>query len=197
MRSSLRYFVAVTALFVSLACASALAQAPQFQNVGRAPTDQEIKAWDIAISLDGKELPPGSGSAQQGAPLFQAKCSACHGQDLEGRRRLGPMLMGGKGTINTSHPEKTIGSYWPFATSIWDYINRAMPRLQDGTLTADQVYSLTAYLLFRTGIIQENEVMSAQTLPKVQMPNRNGFVPQRIEDIPDTVKRGCRFGICP
>jgi S-disulfanyl-L-cysteine oxidoreductase SoxD len=197
MRSSLKYFVAVTTLFVSFACVSALAQTSQFANVGRTPTAEEIKAWDFAISLDGKELPPGSGNAQQGAPLFAAKCSGCHGKDLEGVRRMGPRLEGGKGTIHTKHPEKTIGSYWPFATSIWDYIHRAMPRYQEGTLSADQIYALTAFLLFKNGIIGENEMMNAQTLPKVQMPNRNGFVPARIEDIPDTVKRGCKFGICP
>ena len=183
MRSSLKYFAAVTALLVSFACSPALAQAPQFQNIGRAPTDQEVKAWDIAISLDGKELPPGGGNAQQGAPLFAAKCAACHGPDLAGTSH-GPALAGGEGTISTSQPKKTIGSYWPFATSIWDYVNRAMPRYQEGSLTADQVYALTAYLLFRNGIIGENEVMNAQSLPKVQMPNRNGFVARFPEMIP-------------
>ena len=196
MRSSCSRLVALTALILSLGCSLALAQGPQFQGVGRAPAQQEIQAWDIAISLDGKELPPGGGNAQQGAPLFAAKCAACHGRDLEGTSH-GPALAGGKGTINTLQPQKTIGSYWPFATSIWDYVNRAMPRYQEGSLTADQVYALTAYLLFRNEIIGENEVMNAQSLPKVQMPNRNGFIPQRLEDIPDTVKRGCKFGTCP
>jgi len=196
MRFSRNRLVSLMALLLSFACAPAWAQAPQYGNVGRAPTEQEIRAWDIAISLDGKELPPGSGNAQQGAPLFASKCAGCHGPNLEGSR-LGPRLMGGKGTINTTHPEKTIGSYWPFATSVWDYINRAMPRFQEGSLTADQVYALTAFLLFRNEVIGEAEVMNAQSLPKVQMPNRNGFLPPRVEDIPDTNKRGCRFGTCP
>ena len=184
------------ALLLSLAGGTVLAQTPNYGNLGRTPTEQEIRAWDIAISLDGKELPPGSGNAQQGAPLYAGKCAGCHGPNLEGTR-LAPRLAGGKGTINTTHPQKSIGSYWPFATSIWDYVNRAMPRYQEGTLTADQVYAITAYLLFRNGIIQETDVMNAQSLPKVQMPNRNGFIPPRLEDIPDTNKRGCRFGICP
>jgi len=193
---SLRNSLVAVALLLSFVCGVALAQAPDYANIGRAPTDQEVRAWDIAISLDGDELPPGSGNAQQGAPLFAAKCAACHGRDLEGTSH-GPALAGGKGTINTLQPQKTIGSYWPFATSIWDYVNRAMPRYQEGSLTADQVYALTAYLLFRNEIIGENEVMNAQSLPKVQMPNRNGFIPQRLEDIPDTAKRGCKFGTCP
>jgi len=196
MRSSRSHLAALMTLVLALGCGSALAQAPRFQGVGRAPTQQEINAWDIAISLDGKELPPGSGNAQQGAPLFAAKCAVCHGRDLAGTAH-GPALTGGTGTINTARPKKTIGSYWPFATSIWDYINRAMPRYQEGSLTADQVYALTAFLLFRNEIIGENEVMSAQSLPQVQMPNRDGFTPVRIEDIPDTVKRGCKFGTCP
>jgi hypothetical protein len=91
----------------------------------------------------------------------------------------------------------TIGSYWPFATTIWDYIHRAMPQNQEGTLRADEVYALTAFLLYRNGIIQESDVMDAKSLPKVQMPNRNGFIPPRLEDISDIQKRACRLGHCP
>ncbi len=196
MQSSRSQFAALMVLLLFLGCGLVQAQAPSYRNVGRVPTVQEIQAWDIAISLDGKELPPGSGTAQQGAPLYARQCAACHGQDLEGTSQ-GPAMAGGKGTIHSTRPQKTIGSYWPFATSIWDYINRAMPRFQEGTLTADQVYALTAFILFRNEIIGETEAMNAESLPNVQMPNRNGFVPPRLEDIPDTEKRGCRFGICP
>lgn len=174
----------------------AQAQTPNYRGIGRAPTDLEVRAWDIAIEVDGKELPPGRGTAREGAPLFAQKCAACHGQNLEGSQ-FGPALMGGKGSMTTTRPVKTIGSYWSFATSIWDYINRAMPRNQEGTLTAEQVYALTAFLLFRNEIIQEGDVMDAQSLPKIQMPFRNGFLPQRLEDIPDPRKRGCRIGHCP
>ena len=105
--------------------------------------------------------------------------------------------MGGKGTLASDHPVKTIGSYWPFATSVWDYINRAMPRDQEGTLTPDEVYAVTAFLLFRNDIIRENAVMDSKSLPKVQMPNRNGFIPAAVNEIHDIKKRGCRLGVCP
>jgi mono/diheme cytochrome c family protein len=151
---------------VLAACMAALAQTPHYGGVGRAPSEQEIRAWDIAIAVDGKELPPGSGTPAQGEKIYARKCVACHGQSLEGTP-LGPPLVGGKGTLNTPHPLRTIGSYWPFATSVWDYINRAMPRNQERSLSADEVYALTAFLLFRNGIISESAVMDAKSLPKV------------------------------
>jgi cytochrome c len=169
---------------------------PSYSGIGRAPSEQDIRSQDFAVSVDGTELPPGRGTAREGAPLYAQKCAACHGPELQGSP-LGPALMGGKGTMTTVRPQKTIGSYWSFATSIWDYINRAMPRNQEGTLTHDQVYALTAYLLFRNEIIREADVMDAQSLPKVEMPFRNGFLPQRLEDLPDPRKRNCRIGHCP
>lgn len=175
---------------------NAFAQAPDYANVGRAPTGEEVRAWNIAIGPEGKELPPGSGNAKEGAKIFAAKCAVCHGATAEGTQQ-GPRLTGGQGTLNTLQPVRTIGSYWPFATTVWDYINRAMPRNNEGTLHPDEVYSLTAFILFRNGIIQENEVMDAKSLPKVRMPNREGFIPQRIADIPDLQKRGCAAGHCP
>lgn len=176
--------------------AVALAQTPDYHNVGRTPSQQEIRAWDIAIGPDGKELPPGSGTATDGAKIFANRCAACHGANLEGSP-LGPRLAGGEGTFNTLYPVRTIGSYWPFATTLWDYINRAMPRNQEGSLSADEVYALTAFLLYRNKIIQEGDVIDARSLPKVRMPNRNGFVPARLDDIHDLRKRGCRLGYCP
>jgi cytochrome c len=178
------------------ACVSVQAQTPNYRGIGRAATDQEIRSQDFSIEVDGKELPPGRGTAREGAPLFAQKCAACHGQNLEGTA-LGPRLEGGKGTLTTTRPVKTIGSYWSFATSIWDYINRAMPRNQEGTLTHDQVYALTAYLLYKNEIIREGDVLDRETLPKIQMPGRNVFLPQRLEDLNDPRKRGCRIGHCP
>ena len=189
---SARRFLPMLAL---AACSAAWAQAPSY-NVGRSPTKEEIQAWDISIGPDGKELPPGNGTAKQGAEIFAKKCAACHGPTAEGSQ-LAPRLLGGQGTLNTPQPVRTIGSYWPFATTVWDYINRAMPQGQGGSLSANEVYSLTAFVLFRNNIVQESDVMDAKSLPKVQMPNRNGFVPLRLEDIRDMRKRGCHAGHCP
>jgi S-disulfanyl-L-cysteine oxidoreductase SoxD len=172
------------------------AQAPSYNNVGRSPTKEEIQAWDISIGPEGRELPPGSGNAHQGAEIFAKKCAACHGATAEGSP-LAPRLLGGRGTINTPQPVRTIGSYWPFATTVWDYINRAMPQGQGGSLSANEVYALTAFVLFRNDIVKEGDVMDPKSLPKVQMPNRNGFIPLRLEDIGDMKKRGCHGGHCP
>jgi S-disulfanyl-L-cysteine oxidoreductase SoxD len=178
------------------ACLTTAAQAPNYKNVGRAPTAQEVQAMDIAIGTDGKELPPGSGTAKTGAHLFSEKCAACHGENLEGSTQA-PALIGGAGTLTSMHPKLTTGSYWPFATTIFDYIRRAMPRYQEGSLKNDEVYSLTAFILFRDEIIKENDVIDAKTLPKIKMPNRDGFIPQNLDDIHDWKKRGCKLGHCP
>src|SRR5262249_11310234 len=137
-----------------------------------------------------------SGTAKLGATIFAAKCTQCHGAAGEGTQ-FGPRFVGGQGSLNTIHPVRTIGSYWPFATTIWDYINRAMPKGNEDTLKPDEVYSLTAFILFRNGIVQENDVLDAKSLPKVKMPNRDGFIPQRLEDIANLQKRGCTAGHCP
>ena len=183
---------------VLAACATALAQTPGYKNIGRTPTQSEIQAWDIAIGPDGKGLPPGSGSAKDGAAVYAQKCASCHGADAEGGP-IGPRLAIGKESLDslkTNHPVRGL-VYWPFATTIWDYINRAMPRNQAGTLSANEVYALTAYVLFRCGVLKETDVLDAKTLPKVQMPNRNGFVPPNFADLTDDRKRGCRQGVCP
>jgi len=183
-------------LLLVTACTIASAQAPSYSNVGRSPTPEEVQAWDISIGPEGKELPPGSGTAKEGAEIYARKCAACHGASAEGSQ-LGPRLVGGKGTLNTPTPVRTIGSYWPFATTIWDYIRRAMPPKQGGSLSASEVYSLTAFLLFRNDIIAESDVIDAKSLPKVQMPNRNGFVPVKVDEIGNLQKRGCKAGHCP
>ena len=177
-------------------CLTAVAQAPNYKNVGRAPTAQEVQTLDIAIGTDGKELPPGSGNAKTGARLFAEKCAACHGENLEGSAQA-PALIGGAGTLTSMHPKLTTGSYWPFATTVFDYIRRAMPRYQEGSLKNDEVYSLTAFILFRDEIIKEDDMMDAKTLPKIKMPNRDGFIPQNLDEIHDWKKRGCKLGHCP
>ncbi|MBI2815586.1 MAG: cytochrome c [Acidobacteria bacterium] len=177
MRCSRNLVVTVIAAFC---CVAAVAQGPAY-HLGRTPTAEEIRAWDIAIGPHGKELPPGSGTAKEGAKIYAQRCAVCHGQTAEGGAARS--LVGGIGTLNTSNPVPTVGSFWPYATTVWDYINRAMPPppMQPGVLSADEVYSVTAFLLYRNGIIQENDVLDAKSLPKIQMPNRNGFVPPRPE----------------
>jgi S-disulfanyl-L-cysteine oxidoreductase SoxD len=202
MRCSPRICIVVMLASLGMACA-ALAQGPSaYANVGKTPTQEEIKAWDIGVSFDGDGLPPGSGTAKEGALVYNSRCVYCHGPDLKGVGSdtpdpLAPALVGGKGSLGTARPLRTVGSMYPFATTVWDFVNRAMPRGQTRTLTPSQVYAVTAFLLYKNDIIAETDVMDAQSLPKVQMPNRNGFLPARIEDIPDREKRGCTRGQYP
>lgn len=168
-------------------CQTAWTQSPTY-GVGRTPTADEIRAWDIAISPTGKELPPGHGTAKEGAKLYVSKgCAGCHGATGSGMHA--PTLISRKEQDNHGAPagaplfclapcvndSNTMGVHSPFATTIWDYINRGMPLGKEGSLTADEVYALTAFLLYKTDIVKEDEVMDNQTLPKVRMPNRNGF----------------------
>jgi len=178
----MRYFRSLLLLLPIIAADIVTAQTPDYPNVGRNATAEEIQAWDSGVGPDGKGLPPGRGTASEGAAIFTQKCIFCHGANLEGTKN-GPALVGGKDTIATLHPVKTIGSFWPFATSLWDHISRAMPLNQPGSLKPDEVYALTAFLLFRNGIIKESDIMDSTSLPKIEMPNRNGFVPPRLEDI--------------
>jgi mono/diheme cytochrome c family protein len=152
-------------------CGAGSAQTPDYKNVGTTPTADEMRAWDITIGPQGKELPPGSGSAKDGAAIFTRKCASCHGPKGEGGANGvgGPRI--GEGGI--------VGKSMPYATSLWGYINADMPWKQGLTLKPDEVYSLTALLLFQNGIIKETDVMDAKSLPKVVMPNRDGFVPSQ------------------
>ena len=142
-------------------------------NLGVEATPEEIAGWAISVGPDGADLPPGSGTPSVGAEVFAAKCAACHGPQGEGL--LNDRLVGGQGSLATDGPVRTIGSYWPYATTIFDYVRRAMPYQTPHTLTDDEAYALTAHLLHLNGIIDADDVMDAQTLPAVEMPNRDGF----------------------
>ena len=165
-----------------LACGTAMAQTPTYK-VGRPPTAEELKTWDNLVGPRGDTLPIGSGSAKDGAPVFAAKCAMCHGKDGKGGvpSELGftyPKLVGGVGSLNTPNPVFTPGSRMPYPTTIFDYIQRAMPVWPlPRDLTADNVYALTAFILYQNGIIKETDVMNKATLVEVQMPNRHGFYP--------------------
>jgi S-disulfanyl-L-cysteine oxidoreductase SoxD len=175
MRCSLNLLAAVIIL---AAPAAALAQSPKF-GVGTPLTQEEINKFDFMIGPQGQALPAGHGTAAEGAAIFAKRCEVCHGKNGQngvlrrlvigspGKPYLGPF---------TEDVKDSVG-YYPYATIAWDYINRAMPVPNPGSLTHDEVYSLVAFLLYRNGIIAEGDVMDAQSLPKVQMPNRDGFVP--------------------
>ncbi len=151
-----------------------LAAAPSSPGLGRPATPAEVAKVDISIPPSGAGLPAGSGSATQGAVIFAEKCQACHGAAGAG----GPMdrLTGGVGSLTTPTPVKTVASYWPYATTVFDYIRRAMPLTAPQSLTDDETYALTAYLLSVDGIVPKDAVLDAAALPKVAMPNRGGFV---------------------
>jgi S-disulfanyl-L-cysteine oxidoreductase SoxD len=157
-----------------LALAFAAGGHAQIYGLGKPASAQEIAGWDIDVSPDGKGLPAGRGNAAGGKALYEQHCAACHGMKAEGKPA--DRLVGGRGTLNTDRPVMTVGSYWPYATTLYDYINRSMPFAAPQSLKPDEVYAISAYLLFLNGIIGETDVMDPSSLPKVQMPNRRGFV---------------------
>ena len=170
--------IAASALFAT----ALIAQSNQPQ-IGRTPDPELVKQWDITVLPSGEGLPAGSGTPMQGEAIYAAKCAGCHGEHGEGKAPTGVTLVGGIGTLATAKPVKTIGSYWPYATSVWDYIHRSMPYTAPGTLSADDTYAVTAFLLFRNGIIPADQAMDKDTLPKVHMPNRDGFIPDSRPDV--------------
>lgn len=151
--------------------AAAAADGPKF---GKSISEADAAAWDISIGPDGVGLPAGSGTAMQGAPIYAAKCASCHGAKGEGG--AGPRLVGGQGTLKApAVPIQTVGSYWPYATTVFDFVRRTMPWNQPKTLTSDETYSLVAYILNMNGIVKDGDVLDKDTLPKIRMPNRDGF----------------------
>lgn len=158
-----------------LAAAFGAASAQEGPGLGAPITAEQYAAWDISVQPNGEGLPPGSGTPSTGAAVYAAKCLACHGPD--GANGTNDRLVGGHGTLTSLQQVRTIGSFWPYATTVFDYIRRAMPFEAPQSLTNDEVYALTAYLLYKNDIIGENDVMDARSLPRVEMPNRDGFVP--------------------
>jgi S-disulfanyl-L-cysteine oxidoreductase SoxD len=158
----------------AIVAASALAaEAPHF---GQPVTADELAPWDISIGPDGAGLPAGRGTPKEGEAVYAANCQACHGE--KGAGRPNDTLVGGFGTIASDRPAvKTVGSYWPYATTLFDYIRRAMPYQQTKSLTSDEVYAVSAYILHLNGVIGADDALDAQSLPKVKMPNRDGFIP--------------------
>ena len=153
---------------------------------GTRPSEAELGHF-VSPLPDGRGLPQGSGSVLEGKSVYQQQCASCHGEKLQGG--IGDRLIGGRGTLvnddPTKAPVKTVESYWPYATTLFDYIKRAMPMTAPGSLSDSQVYALTTYILSQANIVSEDAIMNAETLPKVEMPNRDGFIPdQRPEHFP-------------
>jgi S-disulfanyl-L-cysteine oxidoreductase SoxD len=162
------------AVIILAAAGCARATTVETPNLGRPATAAQIAGWDISVGPDGAGLPPGSGTAAKGAAVYEQKCQACHG--ATGAGQPNDRLVGGHGTLTSAAPVRTIGSYWPYATTVFDYVRRSMPYIQPQSLSDDEVYGVTAYLLNLNGIIGENDEINARTLPKVKMPNQENFI---------------------
>jgi len=163
--------------------AAAPASAERF-NFGTTPSASEIAAIDIDAMPDGRGLPPGSGSPAKGAEIYAEKCAACHGEKLEGVAATGgAALIGGRGSIGTPKTKKTVESYWPYASTLFDYVRRAMPFNEPGSLSNDEIYAVSAYVLSMGKVIGDKDVMDAKTLPKVNMPNKDGFIADPRPDV--------------
>ncbi|KRR04497.1 c-type cytochrome [Bradyrhizobium valentinum] len=170
---------AAFAVAVLLCATSAEAQSPY--GIGRAATPAEIAGWNIDVGGDGSNLPPGSGTVSHGSEVFDQQCAACHGAKGEGG--IGDRLVGGQGTLGTPKPVRTVGSYWPYAPTLFDYIRRAMPQNAPQSLSNDDVYALSAYILSLNGLLPANATLDAKSLAAIKMPNRNMFVGDPRPDV--------------
>jgi cytochrome c len=162
----------VLAFSLLLLSGSALSAGP---NLGKPIEPGDLAGWDIHVLPDGRGLPPGSGTPEQGARIYAQKCAMCHGEN--GKGGISAALVGGA-PLRTIDTPKTIANFWPYATTVFDFIRRSMPWQEPRSLTDDEVYALTAYILALNKLIGENDAMNAQSLPKVRMPNRDGFIPR-------------------
>ena len=170
MRS--HFLATATLLFASV---TVLAQEPTYR-FGTTPSAEEVKARDTAVLPEGKQLPPGRGTVKDGVTVYAQKCQSCHGPNGTGTR-----LHRGLIPLGNSKPVKIQGSLVPYATTVWDFINRAMPSTKPGSLTPDEVYASTAYVLFLNEVIDENAVLDSTTLPKIKMPNRDNFLAVELD----------------
>jgi S-disulfanyl-L-cysteine oxidoreductase SoxD len=171
---SMREILAAGAAALLLSAGAALAQN---SGLGKSLSESDIKPWDIAVLPDGSNLPPGSGTPAQGAKIFAEKCAACHGEAAKGGLTpYWPALIGGQPLTNGIDTVKTIANYYAYPTTIFDYVRRAMPYNKPRSLSDDEVYALTAYLLALNKLIGDGEVVDAKTLPQVKMPNRDNFI---------------------
>ena len=188
LKSSAIVLAATAAVSLAATAWSGEPHKPGYYNYGTPATPAQIAGWDIAVRPDGAGLPPGSGSVSKGADIYADQCAACHGTFGEGEGRY-PKLAGGEGTLRAERPEPTVGSYWPFATTLWDYINRAMPFPSPHALSANDIYAITAYVLNINNIVGNDFVADRNSLPKVKMPNHDHFI--WTDPRPDTSAKDC------
>lgn len=196
-RGSLAAMAAAACILAGAATLSPSASAaagtvPGHFGIGSPATQAQIAGWNIDVFPDGQNLPAGSGTVAQGRDIYNAQCLACHGAKGEGG--MGDTLAGGQGTLDTKHPIKTVGSYWPYATTLYDYIRRAMPMTAPQSLTNDQVYAVTGYVLFLNKLAEQDATIDAKTITDIKMPNRDGFVP---DPRPDVKNPGCMQNCTP
>lgn len=177
MRS--RELSCATLLLMLAGLSGAAAQSPY--GIGRPATPAEIAGWNIDIGRDGRNLPAGSGSVSRGRELFGQQCASCHGEKGEGG--VGDRLVGGQGTLATAKPIRTVGSYWPYATTLFDYIRRAMPQNAPQSLSNDDVYAVSAYILSLNGLLAADATLDAKSLAAIKMPNRERFVGDPRPDV--------------
>jgi mono/diheme cytochrome c family protein len=173
---------------VAMVCATS-AQAQNPYGIGRPATPAEIAGWNIDIDREGHNLPPGSGTVSHGHEVFDQQCAACHGAKGEGG--VGDRLVGGQGTLATANPVRTVGSYWPYASTLFDYIRRAMPQNAPQSLSNDDVYAVSAYILDLNGLLPADATLDARTLSAIKMPNRSMFVG---DPRPDVKNPACMTG---
>lgn len=171
--------------------ALALSASGEELNLGRTVSPEELAGWNITVFSDGRGYPEGKGTVKHGEEVYQASCVACHGAKLEGG--LGPPLAGGKGTLSSAKPLKTVGSYWPYSSTLFDYIRRAMPFQAPQSLSNDDVYSVAGYILHVNGLLAEDAAIDATVMKKMQMPNRDGFY---VDNRPDVKNPRCMKN-CP
>jgi cytochrome c len=175
----------VVLLFSSMTGASA----QDTYGIGRTATPAEIAGWNIDVGRDGRGLPPGSGTVSHGRDVFAQQCAACHGDKGDGG--VGDRLVGGQGTLATAKPVRTVGSYWPYAPTLFDYIRRAMPQNAPESLSNDDVYAVSAYILHLNGLLPADAAIDAKTMTAIKMPNRNMFVG---DSRPDVKNPACMSG---
>jgi len=172
--------ISIALAFISLPSAAS-AEAPSPYGIGRAATRAEIAGWNIDVGRDGRGLPAGSGSVTHGREVFAQQCAACHGD--KGQGGVGDTLVGGQGTLATPNPVRTVGSYWPYAPTLFDYIRRAMPQNAPESLSNDDVYAVSAYILHLNGLLPAGAVLEANNMTAIKMPNRNMFTGDSRPDV--------------